>query len=68
MADLICRTITKTDAASAIAADITLNNISGKDFIDLSVTYLRTWDHFTSDEVYSSFILIQVVERQRTSF
>lgn len=67
MADLVQGTIAETDPAIAaeIAEYIVLHDISGADFLDLSKTYLRRWDHFTAHEVYNSFILIQVVERQR---
>lgn len=49
MADLIQGTITEADPAIAaeIGEHIVLNKISGKEFLDLSRTYLRKWDHFT---------------------
>jgi hypothetical protein len=67
MTDLIQRTITVTDPsiAAEIAEDIGMHSISGADFLDLNKTDLRKWVHFIAQELNESFILMQVVERQR---
>lgn len=51
---MIRRTLTWTNPAiaSEIAEHIE-RNISGNDFLDLSMTDLRMWDHFIAHEIYS---------------
>lgn len=68
MADLILGTITVTADPSIveeIAEQIVMHSTSGADFLNLNTTYIRKWVHFTAQELYESFILIQVVKRQR---